>query len=159
MEALTIFGAVTGSISAASEVLKALDKAISTASKFKDAPEQAVSTLRDVKMMRANMVRFQSLLDKQAHAHDRGVHIPLDDARDTFTDCVTSLDELENLLRPLSDPMLQPLDLVERLEWAMKDKRIEILSKRLHDAQASLGLMLTILSQYDLIFWHSSITL
>ncbi|KAI9163939.1 Transcription factor lepE [Paramyrothecium foliicola] len=151
MEALTIFGAVTGSISVASEILKALDKAVSTASRFKDAPEQAISTMRDLKMMRANMLRFKVLLDNQTRSRDRGIHIPLEDARDTFTDCVASLDELENLTAPLGNPALQPLELVERLEWTMKDKRIEILSKRLHDAQSSLGLMLTILSHESLL--------
>jgi hypothetical protein len=147
MQALTVFGAVAGSISAASDVLTALDHAVSTAAKVKDAPQQAVATLRDVRMMRTNMVRFQQLLDSQSHLRDRGVYIPLDDTQNTFTDCITSLDELESLLKPLSDPDLKPLDLVARLEWVMKDKRIEALSKRVHDAQSSLGLMLTILSK------------
>jgi hypothetical protein len=148
MEALTVFGAVTGGISVASEILKALDKAIATASKVKDAPEQATTTLRDVRMMRQNMLRFQHLLDTQHTSRDRGAYIPLDDVQNTFTDCVTSLDELETLLKPLSDPSLQPMALAERFEWAMQDKKIELLSKRVHDAQASLGLMLTILQQY-----------
>ncbi|VUC35616.1 unnamed protein product [Clonostachys rosea] len=151
MQALTVLGAVAGSISAASDVLTALDHAVSTAAKIKDAPQQAVSTLRDVRMMRSNMVRFQQLLDSQSHLRDRGVYIPLDDTQNTFTDCITSLDELESLLKPLSDPDLKPLDLVDRLEWVMKDKRIEALSKRVHDAQSSLGLMLTILSNESLL--------
>lgn len=75
----------------------------------------------------------------------------MDDCQDTFTDCVKSLDELEDLLRPLSDPTLQPLAMSERLEWAMKDKDIERVSKRVQDAQASLGLMLTILQKYGLL--------
>ncbi|RYP28042.1 hypothetical protein DL767_007373 [Monosporascus sp. MG133] len=150
MEALTIFGAVTGGISAASEILKALDKAISTASKIRGAPEQAISTLRDVRMMRLNMIRFQQLLDTRTHAYDRESYIPLDDALNTFTDCVTSLDELESLLKPLTFTT-RDMDLADRLEWAMKDKRIELLSRRVHDAQSSLGLMLTILSHESLI--------
>ncbi|CAG9989569.1 unnamed protein product [Clonostachys byssicola] len=151
MQALTVLGAVAGSISAASDVLTVLDHAVSTAAKVKDAPQQAVATLRDVRMMRSNMVRFQQLLDSQNHLRDRGVYIPLDDTQNTFTDCITSLDELESLLKPLSDPNLKPLDLVARLEWVMKDKRIEALSKRVHDAQSSLGLMLTILSNESLL--------
>jgi hypothetical protein len=152
MEALTIFGAVTGGISVASEILKALDKAVSTASKVRDAPRQAITTLRDVRMIRRNMIRFQRLLDTQSLNRDRGVYIPLDDAQNTFTDCVTSLDKLESLLKPLTDPNLQPMALIERLEWAMQDKQIELLSKRVHDAQASLGLMLTILQQYVFVY-------
>lgn len=147
MDPLSIFGGVTGGISVTSETFKALDKAISTASKVKEAPELAVSTLRDVVMMRHNMLRFQQLLNSEALARDRGLYIPLGDAQNTFSDCVTSLDELESLLKPLSDPGLQILAMSERLEWAMKDKRINELSKRARDAQSSLGLMLTILQQ------------
>lgn len=151
MDPLTIFGAVTGGISAASETVKVLDKAITLASKVKEAPELAACTLRHVKMMRYNMIRFQQLLDSGQHARDRGLYIPLDDAQDTFTDCVTSLDELESLLKPLSDPGLGSLAMSERLEWAMKDNRINQLSKRVQDAQSSLGLMLTILQNESLI--------
>lgn len=151
MDPLTIFGAVTGGISAASETLKVLDKAISVASRVKHAPELATSTLRYVRMMRSNMIRFRQLLDSGKLARERGLHIPMDDCQDTFTDCVKSLDELEDLLRPLSDPTLQPLAMSERLEWAMKDKDIERVSKRVQDAQASLGLMLTILQKYGLL--------
>lgn len=147
MDPLSIFGAVTGGISVTSEIFKALDKAISTAFKVKEAPELAVSTLRDVGMMRHNMLRFKQLLNSEALARDRGLYIPLGDAQDAFSDCVTSLDELESLLKPLSDPGLQSLAMSERLEWAMKDKRINELSKRVRDAQSSLGLMLTILQQ------------
>ncbi|KAF7545771.1 hypothetical protein G7Z17_g8927 [Cylindrodendrum hubeiense] len=157
MDPLSIFGAVTGGISVTSEIFKALEKAISIASKVKEAPELAVSTLRDVGMMRHNMLRFQQLLDSEALARERGLYIPLDDAQNTFTDCVTSLDELESLLKPLSDPGLQSLAMSERLEWAMKDKRINELSKRVRDAQSSLGLMLTILQHESLIEVHKAI--
>ncbi|KAH7151704.1 hypothetical protein B0J13DRAFT_619330 [Dactylonectria estremocensis] len=157
MDPLSIFGAVTGGISVTSEIFKALDKAISTASKVKEAPELAISTLRDVGMMRQNMLRFQQLLNSQALAHERGLYIPLGDAQDTFTDCVTSLDELESLLKPLTDPGLQSLAMSERLEWAMKDKRINELSKRVRDAQSSLGLMLTILQHESILEVHKAI--
>ncbi|KAK7426592.1 hypothetical protein QQZ08_006922 [Neonectria magnoliae] len=151
MDPLSIFGAVTGGVSVTSEIFKTLDAAITMASKVKEAPELAVSTLRDVGMMRQNMLRFQQLLDSEALARDRGLYIPLGDARNTFTDCVASLDELESLLKPLSDPGLQSLAMSERLEWAMKDKRINQLSKRVRDAQSSLGLMLTILQHESLL--------
>ncbi|KPM35059.1 hypothetical protein AK830_g11508 [Neonectria ditissima] len=151
MDPLSIFGAVTGGISVTSEIFKALDAAITIASRVKEAPDLAVSTLRDVGMMRQNMLRFQQLLDSEALARERGLYIPLGDARNTFTDCVASLDELESLLKPLSDPGLQPLAMSERLEWAMKDKRINQLSKRVRDAQSSLGLMLTILQHESLL--------
>lgn len=147
MQALTILGAVVGGISAASDILTILDKAISTAKKIKDAPEQATATLRHVRMMRLNMIRFQKLLDSQHDLRETGIYIPLEDTQNTFTDCITCLDELESLIEPLSDPSLQPLELTDKLEWVMKDKRIELLSRRVQDAQSSLGLMLTILSK------------
>ncbi|WAO87068.1 Hypothetical protein NCS54_00436300 [Fusarium falciforme] len=151
MDPLSIFGAVAGGISVTSEIVKALDKAISTASRVKEAPDLAVSTLRDVSMMRLTMVRFQQLLDSQRLDDQRSIYFSLDDAQNVFLGCVTSLDQLENLLRPLSDPRLQSLDISDRLEWAMKDKRINQLAQRVRDAQASLNLMLTIMQHESLI--------
>ncbi|KAJ3466847.1 hypothetical protein MRS44_004411 [Fusarium solani] len=151
MDPLSIFGAVAGGISVTSEIVKALDKAISTASKVKEAPDLAVSTLRDVSMMRLTMIRFQQLLDSQRVDAQRSIYFSLDDAQNVFLGCVTSLDQLENLLRPLSDPRLQSLDISDRLEWAMKDKRINQLAQRVRDAQASLNLMLTIMQHESLI--------
>ncbi|KAJ4132750.1 hypothetical protein NW754_015564 [Fusarium falciforme] len=151
MDPLSIFGAVAGGISVTSEIVKALDKAISTASRVKEAPDLAVSTLRDVSMMRLTMVRFQQLLDSQRLDDQRSIYFSLDDTQNVFLGCVTSLDQLENLLRPLSDPRLQSLDISDRLEWAMKDKRINQLAQRVRDAQASLNLMLTIMQHESLI--------
>ncbi|KAJ4182508.1 hypothetical protein NW755_010275 [Fusarium falciforme] len=151
MDPLSIFGAVAGGISVTSEIVKALDKAISTASRVKEAPGLAVSTLRDVSMMRLTMVRFQQLLDSQRLDDQRSIYFSLDDAQNVFLGCVTSLDQLENLLRPLSDPRLQSLDISDRLEWAMKDKRINQLAQRVRDAQTSLNLMLTIMQHESLI--------
>ncbi|KAI8681863.1 hypothetical protein NCS55_00439600 [Fusarium keratoplasticum] len=151
MDPLSIFGAVAGGISVTSEIVKALDKAISTASRVKEAPDLAVSTLRDVSMMRLTMIRFQQLLDSQRLDDQRSIYFSLDDAQNVFLGCVTSLDQLENLLRPLSDPRLQSLDISDRLEWAMKDKRINQLAQRVRDAQASLNLMLTIMQHESLI--------
>jgi hypothetical protein len=153
MDPLSIFGAVAGGISVTSEIVKALDKAISTASKVKEAPDLAVSTLRDVSMMRLTMIRFQQLLDSQRVDAQRSIYFSLDDAQNVFLGCVTSLDQLENLLRPLSDPRLQSLDISDRLEWAMKDKRINQLAQRVRDAQASLNLMLTIMQQSVPLSW------
>lgn len=147
MDPLSIFGAVAGGISVTSEIVKALDKAISTASKVKEAPGLAESTLHDVNMMRLTMMRFQQLLDSHRLDARRSIYFSLDDAQNVFLGCVTSLDQLENLLRPLSDPRLQSLDISDRLEWAMKDKRINQLAQRVRDAQASLSLMLTIMQQ------------
>ncbi len=147
MDPITIFGALTGGISATNEIVRALEKAISIASRIKSAPEAALSTLRDVNMMRRNMLMFQQLLDSGGGLRDRGLYIPLDGAQNTFMDCVASLDELESHLRPLTDPSLQSLGMSARLEWVMKDTRTKELSKRVQNAQQSLGLMLTILQK------------
>ncbi|KAL6361268.1 hypothetical protein LRP88_04734 [Fusarium phalaenopsidis] len=158
MDPLSIFGAVAGGISVTSEIVKALDKAISTASRVKEAPDLAVSTLRDVSMMRLTMIRFQQLLDSQRPDAQRGIYFSLDDAQNVFLGCVTSLDQLENLLGPLSDPRLQSLDISDRLDWAMKDKRINQLAQRVRDAQASLNLMLAIMQHASLIEAREAIT-
>ncbi|KAF4462080.1 hypothetical protein FALBO_11112 [Fusarium albosuccineum] len=151
MDPLSIFGAVAGGISVTSEIVKALDKAISIASNVKEAPELAKSTLRDVSTMRSTMLRFQTLLNSRALENRPGIYFPLDDAQNAFLGCITSLDELESLIRPLSDPKLKSLDMSERLEWAMKDKRINQLSQRVRDAQLSLVLMSAILQQESLM--------
>ncbi|KAL2689336.1 hypothetical protein Neosp_003389 [[Neocosmospora] mangrovei] len=158
MDPLSIFGAVAGGISVTSEIVKALDKAISMASRVKEAPDLAVSTLRDVSMMRLTMIRFQQLFDSQRLDTQRSIHFSFDDAQNVFLGCVTSLDQLENLLRPLSDPRLQSLDMSDRLEWAMKDKRINQLAQRVRDAQTSLNLMLTIMQHESLIEAREAIT-
>ncbi|KAJ3531379.1 hypothetical protein NM208_g8904 [Fusarium decemcellulare] len=157
MDPLSIFGAVAGGISVTSEIVKALDKAISIASSVKEAPELAKSTLRDVATMRSTMLRFQTLLNSKALENRPGIYFPLDDAQNAFLGCVTSLDELESLIRPLSDPKLKSLDMSERLEWAMKDKRINQLSQRVRDAQLSLVLMSTILQQESLMQMQEAI--
>lgn len=149
MEPLTIFGAVTGGISAASEILKTLEWAIDTAGRVRAAPEQAHSTLRDVRMIRKNLEGFERLKDHLSSSvpQNRLAYIPLEDCKNTFIDCVSTLDELENVIRPLKDPSLDVLSLSNRLQWAMKDARIADLSKRVHNAQSSLGFMLTIMQQ------------
>jgi hypothetical protein len=148
MDPLTIFGAVTGGISAASEIIKALEWVISIVSKVREAPEMATATLSDVSMMRRNMLQFQQLLESVTASQERLSYIRLEDTKNTFMDCVSSLDELENIIKPLVDPSLDPLALSVRLQWAMKDKRIEELSERVHNTQNSLGLMLIILQKY-----------
>ncbi|KAK0701312.1 hypothetical protein B0H67DRAFT_98263 [Lasiosphaeris hirsuta] len=146
MDTLTIFGAVTGGISATSSVLKLLQWAVATADKFQAAPEQALATLRDVQMIHRNLVGFGRLQEKwQLVPQDRLSCIPLEDTKNTLVDCISSLDELEDVLKPLDDPSLDALSLSSRLAWVMKDSRITDLSKRLHNAQSSLGLMLTIM--------------
>lgn len=145
MDPITIFGAITGGVSAASEVADALGSVISKAQKIKAAPHFASATLRDVQMMRRNLLGFQNLQDGDPATQDRLTCIPLEDAKNTFLDCITSLDQLEDVVRPLADPSLDPLSMMERLRWTMKDEKIGQLSRRVHNGQGSLGLMLTIL--------------
>lgn len=145
MDPITLLGAVTGGISAASEIATALNFVISKAQKVKAAPEFASATLRDVQMMRKNLLGFQNLQDGNSITLDRLSCIPLEDAKNTFLDCITSLDQLEDVVKPLANPSLDPLSMIERLQWAMKDEKIGRLSQRVQNAQNSLGLMLTIL--------------
>lgn len=148
MDPLTIFGAVTGGISAAGAILKVLRTVVATTEKYQAAPELALATLRDVQMVHRNLIGLGRLQHKwRLLPQDRLSCIPLEDAKNTLVDCVSSLDELEDVLRPLDDPSLDAFSIMSRLAWLMNDSRIADLSKRLHNAQSSLGLMLVIMQQ------------
>jgi len=145
MDPLTIFGAVAGAIGAATDISEALGGAISKVSQIRQAPETAVNTLRDVQMMRRNLVRFKQLETKASIPHDRLSYIPLRDAKNTFVDCVAVLDELETLVGGLADPSLDSMSLSSRMQWVAKEQQAARLTTRLGNAQNSLALMLTIM--------------
>ena len=146
MDGLSIASSVTGLLQAGERVIGLLCTMV-------DAPSTARDVLAEVHALQAifrQLDGFISAPNQQSTA--RKSRIQLHDLVVTLIDCVNTFSELDVELKELgaTDRGTDGVTLTtwERAKWAVKDKDIAKILKRLQMHKASLGLMLSIYSWF-----------
>ena len=138
MDFLSVASSVAGLLLAAGKVIGFLCTMV-------DAPSTARDVLAEVQALQAIFRQLDSFIsapNQQSAA--RKSRIQLHDLVVTLTDCVTTFSELEVELKKLGAAD----STWEKTKWAVKDKDIAKILRRLQMHKASLGLMLSIYSWF-----------
>ena len=142
MDPLSVATSIAGLIIAATQVSNLLK---GFADSTKEAPHSAQAVLTEVTGIGLCLNQLQEyLLDQQESARSRRSLIMIEQVIVVLTDCVAIFSELEQTLEMLKTD--QPMKVIDRLKWTMKEAAIGRLLQRLQTSKSSLTLMLTILT-------------
>ncbi|KAH0538887.1 hypothetical protein FGG08_004543 [Glutinoglossum americanum] len=140
MDPLSVAASVVGLLIAAGKMAQSLKQLTSLA----DAPSSAKAVLTEMSDMAAALEHLQDYLNGTTSVPaGRGQFILLEHVVVTLTGCVTTYSELELIIDSVHvDPEMGAFD---RIKWAVKEKEILDIVRRIQNHKSSLTLMLTIL--------------
>ncbi len=142
MDPLSVATSIAGLMIAASQVAGLLR---SFAESAKEAPNSAKAVLAEVTGISICLNQLQGYLSgKQETPRSRRSLIMIEQVIVVLTDCVSVFSELEQNLEMLKTD--QPMRVIDRLKWTMKEATIGRLLRRLQTSKASLTFMLTTLT-------------
>jgi len=111
----------------------------------KEAPHSARAVFMEVTGISVCLNQLQGyVLGKQETFRSRRSLIMIEQVIVVLTDCVSIFSELEQTLEILKTD--QPMKVIDRLKWTMKEAAIGRLLQRLQTSKASLTFMLTTLT-------------
>ena len=140
MDPLSIASSVVGLLAAAGKIIEILKPVIST---LKDSAKTATIIHSEVNSSRIILSALQVLFrDLDAAPCRRRDLIQIDQVIATLTDGVLLFSELEALVTRLG-PATESL--LTRIEWARKEKTLNILVARLQNFKGSISVILNIL--------------
>lgn len=141
MDPLSVTAGVLGILMAAGKVSSALNGFIKNT---KNAPKRAQEILGDVNAFSGILSQLQAYLFGRANSSpSRASMILIEQVIVTLTECVTTFSELEDALGTADSG--SEMTILNRARWAMKEKDIIEIHRKLQNNKSSLTLMLTIL--------------
>lgn len=142
MDPLSVATSIAGLVVAACQVSSLLKDFVGSA---KEAPISARVVLMEVTGIGVCLNQLQGyVLGKQETPKSRRSLIMIEQVIVVLTDCVSIFSELEQALEMLKTD--QPMKVIDRLKWTMKEAAIGRLLQRLQTSKASLTFMLTTLT-------------
>jgi hypothetical protein len=142
MDPLSVATSIAGLIVAACQVSSLLKEFAGSA---KEAPHSARAVFMEVTGISVCLNQLQGyVLGKQETFRSRRSLIMIEQVIVVLTDCVSIFSELEQTLEMLKTD--QPMKVIDRLKWTMKEAAIGRLLQRLQTSKASLTFMLTTLT-------------
>lgn len=142
MDPLSVSASIFGIVAAAAQVSGLLATFINST---KDASNSARGVLMEITDIRVCLDQLGGfLLGTQEAPKSRTSLIMIEQVIIVLTDCVTIFSELEQTLEMLKTD--QPMRVIDKLKWTMKDTVISKILLRLQASKASLNLMLITLT-------------
>ncbi|KAL8647561.1 MAG: hypothetical protein Q9226_006380 [Calogaya cf. arnoldii] len=138
---LSIAAGVIGIATAATQISSLLIDFTRTS---KEAPQTAHAVLMEVNDTRSTLSHLQPYLLGNEHPDSsRSQLLPVDQVVTIMSGCVLTFSELELLLDGLKT---EGMGILDRAQWARKEKAIDNLVQRLQNHKASLSLILHVLN-------------
>lgn len=104
----------------------------------RDAPEQATAILAETNDVRGILQQCQKLIESNEGSQKPGAsYILVDQVATILTSCVLSFSQLSRLLEGLETE--NELDVIDRMKWAWKEKKLNKIIARLASQKLSLG--------------------
>ncbi|KAL8631171.1 hypothetical protein Q9189_003111 [Teloschistes chrysophthalmus] len=142
MDPLTISVSIVGLCTAAIQISRLLKRFVDSSS---DAPASARHTITEITGIYVCINQLDAFLSgRQESPRSRRSLVMLEQVIIVFTDCVSTFSQLEQTLESLKTD--NPMRVIDRVKWAMKEKTISKLLARLQTSKTSLSLILNILT-------------
>lgn len=142
MDPLSISAGIVGLLTAAAGITNVVGGLINSAN---GAPDSVRHVLTEVTGISTCLDKLQAfLLGTREVPRSRATMLMVEQVVVTLTGCITAFSDLEKTLDPLKSS--QPIRVMDRMRWALKEQSIGRILGRLQVTKASLNLMLTTLT-------------
>ena len=142
MDPLSVSASIFGLVAAAAQISGLLKTFVNSTNEASNSAKGILVEITDIRVCLNQLGGF--LLGTQDAPRSRTSLIMIEQVIIVLTDCVTIFSELEQTLDMLKTD--QPMRVIDKVKWVMKESKISKILLRLQASKASLNLMLTTLT-------------